>query len=653
MRNIENITDDYLSKSTDFAIQIVGSWGYGKTYYYRNTLEKLIYSKPTHNDADKKYKPIYISLFGLKSVEDIVTKIVLDFYQSKCFQDYFKRTLTKKRLIITQSVLKIGFRGFLNFKKLGNVNDYLTDINTIGKNVLDTNELVICFDDLERIDSSLKIEDLTGYINSLVDEGIKVLIISNEDLLLKDGVVYKSLKEKIIGITVEFIPNTKETLLNIIKLRYSTFPVYLNYLTENIDDLIKLSQATNNNFRHIIYALDILHHCYSKIKNDIIDTNHEICEKVKLELKNISKLTLALAVEYKSSAIKFNDLEDYKEDNLFLHELFSSIQQNNIKTEEKEKTKLEILFAKYDIAKDQYHLYESIYNYVTAYDEFYIEPFKTEFKKKFNLEKGQVSPQYELINTLSYQNCFNLSDEEYREKTLALIDNAKNGQYAVDNYLSVMHFAERLNNILDLNLEEVKDSLIIGLRKIIQNLPTSYDKNFNQFEMSGRMSEISEVNKQLYEAGMEEIKLFQEKQIKDKIESIANLLTSDPAEFEKQYQADNNFRFHLAHYSFLNYVNLEELFEKIKKANSQTIQFLSIFFKQRYERNEKLKDELQNFKIFTTLIIKYREELSIENGNKIRNFLIREFTESLIEIRDKGVKQYETEPLALQGVSTL
>jgi len=645
MRNLVNITDDYLSKPTDFSIQIVGSWGYGKTYFYRNSLEKQIYNKPTHNDANKKYKPIYISLFGLKSVEDIATKIVLDFYQSKYFQDYFKKTLTKKRLKITQSVLKIGLRGFLNFKRLGNVNDYLTDIKTIGENVLDTNELVICFDDLERKDSSLKIEDLTGYINSLVDEGIKVLIISNEDLLLKDGEVYKSLKEKIIGITVEFIPSTKETLLNIIKLRYSTFPVYLNYLTENIDDLIKLSQATNNNFRHIIYALDSLHHCYSKIKNDIIDTNHEISEKVKLELKNISLLTLALAVEYKSSAIKYIDLKDYKEDYLFLHELFSSNQQNNIKTEEKEKTKLEILFAKYDITKDQYHLYESIYNYVTAYDEFNIEPFKTEFKKKFNLEKGQVLPQYELINSLSYQNCFNLSDEEYREKTLALIDNAKNGQYAAVDYLSVMHYAERLNNILDLNLEEVKDSLIIGLRKFIQNLPTSNDLSFSQFEMSGRMGEISEVNKQLYKAGMVEIKLFQEKQTKDKIESIANLLTSDPAEFEKQYQADNNFRFHLAHYSFLNYINLEELFEKIKKANSQTIHFLRNFFKDRYESIDKLKDELQNYKKFTTLLIEYREQLTNEPGNKIRNFLISEFTDSLIVIRDKGVQLYEPEPV--------
>src|ERR1039457_1779605 len=195
MRNLSTSVKEYLSKSTEFAIQITGDWGHGKTYFYRKTLQKLICDFPTFNNANKKYKPIYISLFGLKSIEDIATKIVFDFYQSSYFKDYFYK---KKKLKVTQSVLKMGLKGFLKFSRLGNLNDYAIDIKKIGENALDINEIVICFDDLERKDSSLNIEDLTGYINSLVDEGIKVLIISNEDLLLKKGKQYKNLKEKII-----------------------------------------------------------------------------------------------------------------------------------------------------------------------------------------------------------------------------------------------------------------------------------------------------------------------------------------------------------------------------------------------------------------------------------------------------------------------
>ncbi len=635
MRNLEKITDDYLSKSTDFAVQIVGSWGYGKTYHYRNNLEELIYEKPTHNDSSKKYKPIYISLFGLKSVEDIATKIVLDFYQSKFFKIYLKKADVKKRLKITQSVLKIGLRGFLNFQLLGNVNNYLTDIKSIGENVLDSNELVICFDDLERKDSSLKIEDLTGYINSLVDEGIKVLMISNEDLLLKNGDEYKNLKEKIIGITVEFIPNTKETLESIIKLRYSSFPVYATYLKQNLYKIVKLSKAINNNFRHIIYALDSFHHCYSEIKKDIIDSDHEIKKKLLSELQNISILTFAIAVEYKSSALKYSNLIDYRDDYIFMNELFTDKSIVDTAKTEENKSKLELLLEKYNITKEQYHLYESIYNYVTGYDEFIIDNFITEFKKKFNLEKGEVLPQYEILNSLGYQNCFNLTDSEYKEKTLAAIEYALAGHYAPANYLTIMHFAERLDNILDLDLEEVKDKLIVGLKKTVENIPLK-DLDLSQFEMSGKMGEISEINKRFYKEGMAEFEQLEERKTKEKIVAIADLFTRNPEEFQNQYVTDSNFKFHLSFYPFLNYLEPETLVENIKKADSRTLIFMRHFFKDRYENLNKLKKEYQNFTKFTDLVLDYKDQLANSGNQKIRTFAINELGNSLIILRDKG-----------------
>lgn len=133
---------------------------------------------------------------------------MVDFFQSSTFKSYRKDKNVGKRLKITESVLKIGMRAFLGYYKLGSLNEYITDIRTIGKNVLDTSELIICFDDLERADSSLKPKDLWGYINSLSDEQVKVLIIANEDLLLKEGNEYSDLKEKIIGRTVEYVPES-------------------------------------------------------------------------------------------------------------------------------------------------------------------------------------------------------------------------------------------------------------------------------------------------------------------------------------------------------------------------------------------------------------------------------------------------------------
>jgi hypothetical protein len=637
MKNLEKIASDYLLKQTDFAIQIVGSWGYGKTYYYRNTLEDLIYATPTYTDASKNYKPIYISLFGLKSVEDIATKIVLDFYQSKLFKTYLKKTEVKKRLKITQSILKIGLRGFLNFQQLGSPNEYLTDIKTIGENVLDTSELVICFDDLERKDSSLNIEDLTGYINSLVDEGIKVLIISNEDLLLKSGDQYKNIKEKIIGITVEFVPNVAETLKNIIKRRYSTFPVFTSYLNENIDLLINLSETIDNNFRHLTYALDSLHDCYSQIRNQIIDGNNEIKEKVNEELKNIFVFTIALAVEYKSSRLKYGDKSDYEASNIFLEDLFADNTMADSSKNDTTETKLNTLLSSYKIPREQYHFYESIFNYVTGHDEFSIDNFIVEFKKIFHLEKGNILPQYTVLNSLNYPNCFSLDDKAYQEQTLKLIEYASEGRYSPVEYLSIMHYVERFDNILNLNLEDVKNKLLAGLITVIK-IGAFPDHSYSQFDMSGRMSEISAINKQLYKEGMAAIKQEKRNKIKQKILNAVDLLTSDIQEFQRRYETEQDFRLHLDHYGFLNNVEPSTLLEKIKVADNHTLFFLQQFFRDRYRDRAKLIQEFESLKNITDLLIQYNSELSATQTQKIKAYVVNQLTNTLISFRDSAEK---------------
>lgn len=632
MRNLQNVISDYLSKPTDFAVQIVGRWGYGKTYYYRKILEPLIFNTPIVSNASKNFKPVYVSLFGLKSVDDVATKIVIEFYQSKYFKKYFSRWSGQKKLNITQSILKIGLRGFLNFKRLGNINEYITDIKNIGKNVLDTKELIICFDDLERKDTTFKFEDLTGYINSLVDEGIKVIIIANDDLLVNDGDTYKNLKEKIIGISVEYVPNVKETLESIIKEKYSSFPVYAKYLNENIDDLISLSKATNNNFRHIIYSLDNLHNCYSIIKDKILDCSHEISETLKIELQNISYLTIALAIEYKSSNLKFSELKNYSHEQISLQELFALGTQTKITKVDKDK--FDLFIEKYNIQKENYRLYDSIFNYVTAFDEFNIDDFIIEFKKIFKLDNGKVVLEYQILNSLSYTTCFDFTDEEYREKTMQIIEFAKNGKYQPSEYLSVMHYCERLNNVLGFNLEEVKDKLVGGLKKLIASLPVKEDISFSQFEMSGRTSDISTINKLLYDAGMVEIKLFRERIIKYKIESTVELLINDIVKFENLYRTDESFNNNLSYYSFLNFLNIEEFVEKLKTSDSQTIFFLQDLFKERYKSITKFRDEFENFKKFTKLIMNYRDTL--DENNKIRKYVVSSFIKVLNELIMKG-----------------
>jgi hypothetical protein len=166
MIDIEQAIKQYLNKQTDYAVQIVGKWGIGKTFFYKTKLKPLILKIATYYNNKKTYKPLYISVFGLRSAEDIATKIVLDLFHAKVFNAYQK----KKRLAVSESVIKIVLRGFLNAKRLGNLKDYNADIKDIAENTLDAREMVVCIDDLERRHPSFHLEEVIGYLNSLVDE---------------------------------------------------------------------------------------------------------------------------------------------------------------------------------------------------------------------------------------------------------------------------------------------------------------------------------------------------------------------------------------------------------------------------------------------------------------------------------------------------
>lgn len=632
MRNIENIVSEYLSRQTDFAVQIVGNWGHGKTYYYRNNLEPLIRVTETFKDAKKRYKPVYVSLFGLKSVEEIATKIVLEFYQSKIFGKYFSSNPFKRKLRVTQSLLKIGLRGFLSFKRLGSVNDYLTDVKTVAENALDTTELIICFDDLERKAKSLNIEDLIGYINSLVDEGVKVLIISNDDLLLKEGDVYKNLKEKVIGINVEFLPDTKSILESIIKTRYHGFQVYSDFLGEIIDELVDVAIASKNNFRHIIYSLDCLHNFYSSVKNDIIDPKREISEKLKEELKNIAKVLLSFAIEYKSSELKHTDINNYSSDTLFLYEIFSENLDNSRQQDSGDKAKIKLFFEKYGIERQHYFLHESIFKYVTASEEFNTEIFVTEFIKRFNLDKGKTLPHYEILESLNYQNCTSLTSDEYKAKTLSMLEYAANGLFNASDYLTVMHFSERYNNILNLRLDEIRDKLIRGLKKSFENIPEDEILDKTHFEMSGASEGISDYNKEIYRVGLEEFKKHAILREQNEYRAMANLLINDTDGFKRKFASDNSFKNLVPYYSFLTELNTTEFAEKIKTISNTNIRYLKNFIEKRYSNAEKLRTEFNTIKEIKDSLLVYKTELSKNSNDFLRVYFVNEFYDAVKKI---------------------
>ena len=91
------------------------------------------------------------------------------------------------------------------------------------------------------------------------------------------------------------------------KRNFLHLPEFQKFLNENVDLLEEVSNSADNNFRHIIYALSVLHYFYSEFRKNIFDIKHEISEKLNEQISIISKIILALAIDYKASEISHKE----------------------------------------------------------------------------------------------------------------------------------------------------------------------------------------------------------------------------------------------------------------------------------------------------------------------------------------------------------
>jgi GTPase SAR1 family protein len=159
-----------LPHSPNYAIMINGPWGVGKTYLIKRFLQQ-------HFGEGKK--PIYVSLYGLTTVDEIDTALFQAIYPA-----------------LGWKATQVGVRiGKTLLKKFG-VDPDVKIGDLIGK----FNADIYVFDDLERCEASKN--KVLGYINEFVEhDGCKVIIIANENEIVDSE--YPKRREKLIGKTLE------------------------------------------------------------------------------------------------------------------------------------------------------------------------------------------------------------------------------------------------------------------------------------------------------------------------------------------------------------------------------------------------------------------------------------------------------------------
>lgn len=235
---IDEIMDYVKSKNTDYAIMIDGKWGSGKTYFWTKELKPTIES--TYYDQYNMYSTIYVSLYGLTSIEEINKKVFFELTQKmdKNINRYMQNRRIKNMTEFTKRGLDIAnYYGLLSSSEKFDLDTVFTVSNR-----------VICFDDFER--ASIDYNKLLGYINDFVEhDKLKVIILTNEDELMKkvNSDEYLKLKEKVVGCTYGFKQNYAEVIRNLIKDYKKDREVYdlMNLQIANIAKIVERTGTDN------------------------------------------------------------------------------------------------------------------------------------------------------------------------------------------------------------------------------------------------------------------------------------------------------------------------------------------------------------------------------------------------------------------------
>lgn len=264
MKNeIFSVTQDYLNNpKTDYALMVYGSWGSGKTHFVKNELFNFIKEIPKETITTSKrhicktntvvyYNPIYISLYGLDSIDNIYTKIVSSIFP-----------ILNNRLLL---LAKAGLNGLAEFKGINT--DELKQIKFF-KGI--TNKDVLFFDDLERIDNNkIDIQSVLGYLNYLSEHcHHKVIVIANEENITNN---YLQFKEKTIRYSLNYTPNLNE-VYDSVSQRYESD--YFDFLTTQKNLILNIFNARKyRNIRTLIFITDTFRNLFftqtDKYQNEI------------------------------------------------------------------------------------------------------------------------------------------------------------------------------------------------------------------------------------------------------------------------------------------------------------------------------------------------------------------------------------------------
>ncbi|MHB1693111.1 MAG: P-loop NTPase fold protein [bacterium] len=285
-KNIKKELIKVLDYKEPLGIIIKGEWGVGKTYFWKEFTDN--YPK------ESKKNIAYVSVFSKGSIADIQESIMIQissFYNLTDKASKFKKTI--KDLIPSNKI-------YMTLSTITALASIFAEKAAKDK----FNNLIVCFDDFERLSKTIDHEALLGYISYLKEHfSCKVVIILNEkefkdknkDNNSNVNNIYDKYKEKIIDKELSYNPTYEENF-NLIESKLK--------INEYKEELLNFLKKFNiNNLRIIQQLIMILN------EFEFIEPLNNIDKKIKI--KFIGDLINLAYVKIKFNFTDFEELANY------------------------------------------------------------------------------------------------------------------------------------------------------------------------------------------------------------------------------------------------------------------------------------------------------------------------------------------------------
>lgn len=467
LSQMKNVVETFIERDTS-CILIDGTWGVGKTH-------TLMFDIIDKYPKDKnKVKFAYSSLFGKKSIDDVNIELFYSLHPK--FNKAMKIINPIIKLVdvgFSMSGINVGFNSeqIKNFKKIQNKKESI---------------IVAVLDDLERInETNITHKDIMGFINRLITQGIKVIILANTKEINSSD--YEQYKEKVVDRIYKINSSEEEIVKQITQKNNQYVDVNILQIIDNnlrilkkSDDLFsQIKKYIEDNKLEFDNFIDLYTICCYCIIEEMTNKHVNFLKESESERYNIANASQlrVIAFEKYIKDIYFPDITNYSSliysvtDILESEDYLALIEFLSPKKVEKSPLLEDSIFYLSDDEKKK--MIERQYNYVLNADKL----TSTEKNYLRNIVKEWYRYYYENINTLI--------DEDKLFKKL----------YEFKFVFHKFSDEPELNEFIDRYDSFLKKIRILDIKKIIQSYPTkefNYDK-FKTYLLSNSSNDITEV----------------------------------------------------------------------------------------------------------------------------------------------------------------